>query len=326
MVTSLPASARTRLNAVPQEPAPKTATLLIYVFLFLLVGVADLRDPRRPRVEAYGGCLLAAQLLDQRGDRSHDPVGRLVQHLGGHRLVHQVAQVDRVADLVGGGLAREQVRPLGVRRQQVLHPPLPDRDHRAPRCERDPGGAGLATHRPAVGVLRDRALGIDPDALPMLDRLDRSVERRDRPLAHPRHGDLLGVLDDVLDHRRAEQRVLGEVADQPPVVVEEQPEGHRVQVRDVVDHHHAATGGRDLLAVAPVAFGQRHQRRLEDADDGRERPATLLAQLSGLSHPASSWSRLASSRAYCQTLGRHGHLGALAGTLTLTPGARCHPG
>ena len=72
IVTSLPASASTSENAVPQEPAPKTATLLM---LRLLLPTSVLRSGCRSAVtpalrgsKRSAGALLAADLLDERGD------------------------------------------------------------------------------------------------------------------------------------------------------------------------------------------------------------------------------------------------------------------
>ena len=93
-----------------------------------------------------------------------------------------------------------------------------------------------------------------------------------------------GVLDDVLQQRRVPQRLLGEVAHQPAVLVEEPAQRHRVEVADVVHRDDAAAGGRDLLAVDPVVLGGEQQRRLHDGDHRRPRPATLLLQLADLRH------------------------------------------
>ena len=46
-----------------------------------------------------------------------------------------------------------------------LRPPHRDRDHRGAGGEPEPGGAGLAAHRPQVGLLGGGALGVDQDTL-----------------------------------------------------------------------------------------------------------------------------------------------------------------
>ena len=137
-VTSLPASASTSENAVPHEPAPNTATLLMRVSCFrgsFSCGLPVSRHAGLARVEALGRRLLAAEVLDERGDRGHDPVGRLAaapRWCSGWR--EQVVEVDRVAGLHRDRLAREQVRPsCAYGAQQLLRTPLADRDHRARR-------------------------------------------------------------------------------------------------------------------------------------------------------------------------------------------------
>src|SRR5450631_3462966 len=108
--TSVPASARTIAKAVPHEPLPMTAALVIAsssflaarcpplaVQLVLHVRVARARPPAFARVDADRWCLLAADVLDERCDRGHDPFGGLVQRLrarGDARVRLEVGEVD----------------------------------------------------------------------------------------------------------------------------------------------------------------------------------------------------------------------------------------
>ena len=107
----------------------------------------------------------------------------------GHQVVERHGRPGQHRDV----LARERVRRLGVRRQQLLRAPLPDRDHRAPGLQGDPGGTGLAGHRPQVGVAGQRALGVDHDALAGAHRGDRGVVRALGVPAQPLDGDLAGA-------------------------------------------------------------------------------------------------------------------------------------
>ena len=60
------------------------------------------------------------------------------------------------------------------------------------------------------------------------------------------------VLDDVLHGRGVEEGVLGQVAHQPAVLVEEEAQRHRVEVGDVVHHDDAAVVGR-TMPVQPAS-------------------------------------------------------------------------
>ena len=123
------------------------------------------------------------------------------------RLRRQVAEVHRVAGLHRDVLARAQVRLLRVGRQDLLRTPLPDRDHRAPRVQRDPRRTGLALHRPQVGIAGEGALGVDDDALAGAHRADRCVEGPGSVAAQPLDRDLAGGMEE------ATQRLVGEEPD-----------------------------------------------------------------------------------------------------------------
>ncbi len=226
-----------------------------------------------------GRRLLAADLLDQHGERGHDPVGGGVDHLLG------AGQLDEVVEGYGRPgehldvLAGEGVRRLRVRRQQLVCPPLPDRDHRTPGLQGDARGAGLAGHRPQVRVTRQRALRVDDDALAGTHGGDGGVVRALGVAAQPLDGDLAGAAEELAEGLVLEEAGLREVPRQPAVVVEEVRGRQRVEVRDVVEHHDAATGGRDVLAATPRAPRRGQQRRLDDGHGQVVRPASRLLQV-----------------------------------------------
>ena len=171
-----------------------------------------------------------------------------------------------IADLHGDQLAREQVRLLRVRRQHLLRTPLPDRDHRGAGGERDPGGAGLADHRPQVRVAGDRALRVDHDALARPHRSDRGVVGTDGVLRRAVDGDLAGGAQEEAEQLVLEQPGLGQVARDPPVVPHDVRHDERVDLGDVVDDEQEPALGRDLLAVDPPVLRGRQQDRLHDGD------------------------------------------------------------
>ena len=188
----------------------------------------------------------------------------------------EVLEGHRVADLHRDLGARHEVRPLGVGVEQLVGSPLPHRDHRAPRLEGDPGGAGLADHRPQVGVAGQRALGIDHDALARLDRRDGGVEGTLGVLGEPLDRDLPGRAQEEAERAVLEEARLGEVPRHPSVVVDDVRGGERVDVRDVVEDQDAATGRRDLLAVDPRTTGGGEQAGLEDGHRQADGPPALL--------------------------------------------------
>ena len=218
------------------------------------------------------------ELGHQVGERGHDPARRLVDHLGRARLVLQVLQGHRVADLHRDLRAREQMGLLRIGVQQVVRAPLPDGDHRAAGLERDARGSGLADHRPEVGVAGQRALGIHHDALTGPDRRDRCIEGALGVAAQALDRDLPGSGEERREGAVLEQPGLREVARHPAVVVDEVRGRERVDVGDVVEHQDAAPGRRDLLAVDPGALRRGDQHRLEDRHGQVERPAALLLQ------------------------------------------------
>src|SRR5690348_8158132 len=93
MVTSLPASARTSENAVPQEPEPSTAMCRV---MSVLVRVAGGAHAVGDRVEALSRGLLPAYFLHQGDDLIHDQVGRTVDAFG---VVVDADQTHRLADV-----------------------------------------------------------------------------------------------------------------------------------------------------------------------------------------------------------------------------------
>ena len=272
MVTSLPPSASTIENAVPHEPAPKTATLpnSRCVLPSLLVRCAPCwgcrsrsrrpcacRTARRapaPHGSPRPGAVMAAMIRSvasctTAGVRSWP--SRSLRSTGSPTFITIFLRGNRSGFLAYGA-------------SSSLRAPLADRDHRAAGLERDPGGAGLARHRPQVGVAGDRALGVDHDALALARPRPRRRRRRPRRCGEPLDRDLAGRAQEVAEHLVLEQARLREVARQPAVVVDEVGGGQRVDVRDVVERDDAAAGGRDLLAVAPLGLGGDQEERLED--------------------------------------------------------------
>ena len=113
------------------------------------------------RVEALGGRGLAAQLLEQPGDgammrsvASRSTTGRA----GGRRGRDRSTGGPASTCIVLRGKSRSC---LAVRREDLLRAPLRHGDERAPGGQRDPRGAGLADHRPQVGIAGQGALGED---------------------------------------------------------------------------------------------------------------------------------------------------------------------
>src|ERR1044072_8301890 len=164
-VTSLPASASTLAYVVPHEPAPKTAIgpmsgILGFALLARLPGLAR-------RVELRGRLLLAdlRQLL---AHAVHQHVGDLAQQL----VVDLAVPVDRHVHgrchVEPDPLAREGAELLGVAVEDLVGPP-PRGGHHGPvvlhAVQREPGDAGARVHRPALGVLGDRPLGVDQHEL-----------------------------------------------------------------------------------------------------------------------------------------------------------------
>ena len=201
-VTSLPASARTSEKAVPHDPALNTA-ILRHRLRFLLVGGC-------PVGVVVAGCRSRARRVARGSYRS----AGAVPPRRSATIPVMAAMIRSVASaVVAGGRAAAATRSssgtgspafitmflrgsrcglLRVGRQDLLGTPLPDRDHRAAGGERDPGGTGLALHRPQVGVAGQRALGIDHDALAAPIARDRSVVGTDGVAAQPLDRDLAG--------------------------------------------------------------------------------------------------------------------------------------
>src|SRR5690606_23962052 len=98
IVTWAPPSARILPKVVPQLPAPITAARVpvgigirlgvkaACLLLSVLTGVPPLLRRR-----------LVAQLLQQRRDRRHQPVGRLVERRGLTRTAGEVGEIHRIA-------------------------------------------------------------------------------------------------------------------------------------------------------------------------------------------------------------------------------------
>ena len=92
----------------------------------------------------------------QRGDRGHDPVGRLVHDRRAsagwsRRSSRSTGSPTFIVIVLRGN--RSGFFAYGARISCAPH--CADRDHRAAGLERDPRGAGLAGHRPQVGVAGD---------------------------------------------------------------------------------------------------------------------------------------------------------------------------
>ena len=197
--------------------------------------------------------------------------------VGADRPVAQLVQLDRVTDQEPQRLAGQQLREVDLPAvHQLLGAPLPDRDHRTPGPQGDPGGAGLAGHRPQVGVAGDRALRVDHHRLALVHGLDRGQQRVGRLGGLALHRDLTARAQDPADHRDAEQGRLGQEPRPAPGEGQELSERERVGVGDVVDHEDHAAGLRDLVLGPPVPPGQRPDQRVEHRDDREDRAPSRL--------------------------------------------------
>ena len=275
-----PARSRTRCPRTRRRtPRPCSCDASPSCFLVLL-GVPGLRTPAVRGSNRSAGAFSPRMSSTSAVMAGHDPVGRLL--LTRRRPAGPAGRPRSTGSpaFMRIRLRGNRSRLRGVRRQQLLRAPLPDRDHRAAGRQRDPGRTGLAGHRPQVGVTGERALGVDDDALagraprrtaasnaPTASRLSRSTgiwpaERRKSPSSL------------VL-----EQPGLREVARQPAVVVDEVRGRQRVDVRDVVDHHDAARRSPGSCRRRSRSGWRREQR----AASGSAPPMVNA-------HPRSCWS------------------------------------
>ncbi|CAM5395780.1 hypothetical protein SGRI78S_03277 [Streptomyces griseus subsp. griseus] len=265
-VTSQPASARITAKAVPHEPVPKTAA-----FTGCVTWVPF---PEPCAVAQHGLCgdrrgagrLLAAQVLQLAGDRRHDDLGHLAEHLGGRLQSVEAAEVDGRSRLHLECLAGEQPELvlLGVRRHREVGAPLGDGDDGRLGHQGDPGGPGLAGHRPHVGVPGEGALGVEGDALAALDGVHGGPEGVQGVGGLAVDGDLAGAAQHHPDERGAEEGCLRQEPRHPPGVVLEVAVGERVQIGVVVDRGDESAVGRNVFHPPPVALEQNHQWRLGD--------------------------------------------------------------
>ena len=113
-------------------------------------------DPVRVRVDVA----LAAQVLD----RGHHGVGDVAQDVAVVAGAGVAGEVERLAERHHGAPPAR----AGV--------PQPDRDHRDPGAEGEPGDPGPALEEPAVR--RARALGEDADDLALAQRVEDDVHAR----------------------------------------------------------------------------------------------------------------------------------------------------
>ena len=218
------------------------------------------------------------------------------------RTVAVGRQVDRVADRQRVPRPRDEPDLLAVQVDLLLHAPLRHRDHRDVRREqRQPGGAGLAGHRPAVRVAGHRAFGcstITPPP-PARDRGANDCPRRPcraspgcGPCAHR-----------GADREDVEDRVLGEEARRARAVDDHLGDQERIDVRDVVDDDDRAALLGQLLEVAVPRADEQRERGVEDqrSRSDQTRPELLAVPrsaqlLQSAPHPL----RRASSCAVCQ--------------------------
>ena len=274
--TSAPASASTIENAVPHDPVPSTATRVMPAS-FAVVGLGGRRGSPVTGTPALRGSYRTPGACSPRISSSSAVMAAMMRSVTSCRSAASTGR-SRTSSRSTGGPAQtcivlrgNRCGRLRVRRQDLLRPPLRHRDHRGAGLQRDPGGTGLADHRPQLGVAGQRGLRVDGDALPRPHRGHRRRERLRRVGRLAVDRDLLGAAQHPPDEEEPEEHLLAEEPRQPPVVVEEVREGQRVDVRDVVGDDHEAAVGRDVLGPAPVAAGQDRQQRPED-DDGEPVP------------------------------------------------------
>jgi hypothetical protein len=155
------------------------------------------------------------------------------------------------------GLAGQQVRLLGVRREQQVGAPLGDRDDRAAGLQCDAGGARLAGHRPQVGVAGEGALRVERDALAAPHGVDRRPEGAERVGALAVHRNLPGPPHHGPHESLLEKAVLGEESRNATRVVLKVGVPERVHMRIVVHHGDKTAVGRNVLHSAPVALQQK---------------------------------------------------------------------
>ena len=139
-----------------------------------------------------------------------------------------------------------------------------DGDVRAQQHE--PRDTGLALHRPLVGVLGDRALGVDDDRLALLERRHRLAQRLGRVGRAAIDGDLLGAAHDLAEPEYVEHAGLDQESRDASGLPHEARHQHGVDDRDVVDRDDDAArrGRRDAVEVAPADAEQQCVERVQD--------------------------------------------------------------
>ena len=198
--TSLPASASTIENAVPHEPAPRTATFWSFIRRSSVAGSGAGGGCRSRRPPASAGRSAATGAFSPRTSSTSAVRAAMIRSVAS-RVVSEpccpaAALARRSSSSTGSPtfivirLRGNRSGSLRVRRQQLVRAPLPDRDHRAAGGQGDARRAGLAGHRPQVGIAGERALGVDHHALAGLDGGHGGVVGAHRLLARPEDRDL----------------------------------------------------------------------------------------------------------------------------------------
>jgi hypothetical protein len=153
-----------------------------------------------------GGRLPAAELGQQVRDVAHDGVRGPAQDVPGQGLPFVLTQVHGRPGQHPDQLARHRVRLDLAIREDVLGPPLGDRDHRDPGGQGQPGHPGLGDHRPLVRVAGGGALRVDDHALAVGQGLLGDLQHVRRVGFSPAHRQLAEDAQERPDELHVERR------------------------------------------------------------------------------------------------------------------------